>query len=337
MSQGNGRTGGWLRSFRALQAEGLGVLDVGARAGITPALRSAAPLLDVVGLEPDAEEARRLSRQGNGASSFRSLRYLSVALGREDGQRSLNVCRSPGGSSFLQPNRPFLDRFPDAGRSDVVGTVSVAVRSLDSLRREQGGGLPAHIDFIKLDTQGSEADILDGAAETLKADVVAVEIEVLFAPLYERQPVFRDVDARLAAAGFTLFKLRRQELVRRAFAQQAHLSAGQLIFGDALYLRDPLGGPWAPRDARQLEALLLTASLYDLHDFALEILSHERLARLAAEQGQELRRTIERRSRRLGSLVEQLRVIRGRWLSADGMKRYAGRWARGDDNFYSPL
>jgi hypothetical protein len=198
--------------------------------------------------------------------------------------------------------------------------------------------LPRFVDFLKIDTQGSELQVLRGGAETLRSQVVALEVEVEFASLYDGQPLFRDVDAFVASCGFSLFKLRRQEWVRRNYAAHPSLSAGQLVFADALYLRDPLADPqaWTPMDAHQLEALIVLATLFDLHDFALEVLATPRLAgRLKAPES--MRVWVERRSHRLRSLPQRLRAARAWYAVGPGLRRYAPRWGRGDTNFYSAL
>ena len=55
------------------------------------------------------------------------------------------------------------------------------------------------VDFIKLDTQGSELDILHGAGSLLD-NCSGLQLEVMFSPLYEGQPLFADVDAYLRCA-----------------------------------------------------------------------------------------------------------------------------------------
>ena len=324
-----------LDAFRALGASPLGVADIGSRGGAHPIFREVAPLLEVVGFEPDAEECQRLQAEAGGSGGFRSLTYLPCALGETDRKQVLQVSRSRGASSFYAPNRALLDRFPDAGRFDVVATASVPVRSLDSLLADPEVPMPRHLDFIKVDTQGSELEILRGARRTLDTQVVGVEVEVEFARLYVEQPLFRDIDAFLEACGFTLFKLRRQEWVRRSFAHRPHLSAGQLVFGDALYLRDPLapGASWRPQDGRQAETLILLALLYDLHDFALELLDAPHL--VGGIDAERLRRCVVRRSRRLQSFVQRLRVAKALLSGGERFTRYAWRWSRGDDHFYS--
>ena len=258
-------------AFPTLRREKLGLVDVGTRGGIHPIFNGIAPLLHVVGFEPDTDECRWLTAAG-AQWGYAAHTCVPCGLGRVDGEQALDVCRSEGTSSCYRPNRVWLERFPDAVRYEVVGTKTIPVRSLDSLRSDPAHQLPTSIDFLKVDTQGSELDVLMGAQRTL-SQAVGVEVEVEFAQLYESQPLFRDVDAYLASCGFSLFKLRRYGWVRKNQQAQPRHSAGQLIFGDALYLRDPLHPqhPDSSLTPHQAEALVVIATLYDLRDFALEV------------------------------------------------------------------
>lgn len=322
-------------AFRALTRTGLGAIDVGSRGGSHPIFFEIAWLVDLVGFEPDAEECERLNLSPQARGGFRSVIHLPFALGSADERRTLHLCRSRGTSSFYRPNRAFLDRFPEAERFDISATECVQVRTLDGLRNDSDQRLPSYIGFMKVDTQGFELEVLQGARRTLREEIVGVEVEVGFASLYEGQPVFRDVDAFLTECGFSLFKLRRLQWVRRGYQSRPQGTAGQLAFGDALYLRDPLGRSFsdpAMRDARQAEALVLIASLYDLHDFALELANDPRIAALL--DAERVRLYVSRRSRPCG-----LRGIWRRWGDMLGiltwLHGYSPKWGRGDRDFYS--
>jgi hypothetical protein len=117
------------------------------------------------------------------------------------------------------------------------------------------------VDFIKLDVQGYELACLKGAKAALES-AAGVEVEVEFQELYAGQPLFPDVDHFLRSAGFVLFGLRRSHWRRRST-----WCPGQLIFADALYLKDPIAAP------RQLNVdnLICTAVLYDRFDYAMEL------------------------------------------------------------------
>ena len=331
-------------AFRDLDATGIGVVDVGSREGLQPVFDEIAPLVDAVGFEPDADECRRLNRDVGAAKRYRSLTFLPFGLGSEGMFRPLHLCRSRGTSSLSRPNRAFLDRFPEPERFDVEREVGVPVRAFDGMTADPTLRLPERIDFVKVDTQGSELDVLRGARKTLCEQVVAVEVEIEFAQLYESSVLFRDVDAYLAECGFTLFKLRRLEWVRRTLGVKTEASAGQVVFGDALYLRDPLNPrtPWLPRDRHQAEALVLMAILYDLHDFAWEVVSSSAIE--AMVDADAIRRYIAERCRRLGPQWSRVRTfrelasaVRAAARRVVRFRRYEPTWSRGDAAFYSRL
>jgi hypothetical protein len=143
----------------------------------------------------------------------------------------LYLCRKQEVSSIYKPNKPYLSRFFNAGRFDVVAEHELETSTVDSVL---AGGAP--VDFIKADAQGYELPILKAAKETLK-NVIGVEVEVEFTPMYEDQPLFSDVDAFMRANGFELFDLKRCFWKRKDAIQGP--SKGQLMFADALYFRSP--------------------------------------------------------------------------------------------------
>jgi len=58
------------------------------------------------------------------------------------------------------------------------------------------------LDFIKLDTQGSELDILKGSDKILRSPLIGLEIEMEFISLYKDQPLFGDVVNFLGSKNF---------------------------------------------------------------------------------------------------------------------------------------
>ena len=61
------------------------------------------------------------------------------------------------------------------------------------------------VDFIKIDVQGAELDVFQGAEKTLK-NVLKVVSEVEFVPIYVNQPLFGDVSKFLDAKGLMFNK-----------------------------------------------------------------------------------------------------------------------------------
>jgi hypothetical protein len=139
-------------------------------------------------------------------------------------------------------------------------------------------------DFIKLDVQGAELQVLHGAERTLRAATFGLEVEVEFAELYLGQPHFSQVDDYLRGLGFTLFDLNRFWW-KRCGGERTANRRGQLIFGEALYLKDYVARPEqifgrSEKDPRSyiLRAMAISA-VYEKFDYGLE------LVRLALDRG----------------------------------------------------
>lgn len=229
----------------------LSLVDVGAAGQIEPRWHRVASALDYVGFEPDERSRQGLLQQDQGCASYR---IVGTALSDTDGDMALHLCRKPMASSTFEPNVPFLARFPDVSRFDVMASMNVASTRLDAL------DLPG-CDFIKVDVQGGELSVLRGAGNLLDS-CLGVEAEVEFLPIYRDQPLFGDVSAYLAGFGleFTDFvslnRWRRDRFDGR----------GQLVSGDALYLRAPEDPMFAAADTSLINRYLGICALYHRYD-----------------------------------------------------------------------
>lgn len=256
---------------RYYQQYPLVLVDIGARGGLQKHWRPAEKYLQVIAFEPDPQEFKRLV---NSADPQR-IKYLNTALYKEKATLDFHLTKSPGSSSIFKANRPFRNQFPDSEASDIVRTVQLEADTLDHQFQLNAIG---EADFIKLDTEDSELCILQGATNTLQHSIFGLEIEVNFAPLYENQLCFAEVDSFVRKFGFHLFDLRRQYAKR----QQGRLYGGpkgQLWQGDALYLRDfnnfyQMLGQLNTKDTWLKSKVLRAISiciLYGYLDYALEI------------------------------------------------------------------
>lgn len=232
------------------------VVDVGARGGWPNKWLPLRPWLYLVGFEPEPEEFERL-RSGAGADEV----YLQDALYSEDTEVVLHQTRDANCSSIYRPNHAVIRQFrPNDDRLDVVGLERLRVTTLDSALEDID--VP-FVHFIKLDTQGSELDILRGARRTLGGGVIGVEAEVEFVPIYEDQPLFPDVHRFMVDQGFVLMDFPRTVTLSgfeaaTPMSERAGASSGlwrrarrfvsrniggwrgasQILYADAVYLRD---------------------------------------------------------------------------------------------------
>ena len=247
----------------------LTLVDVGASGGLMPLWAPHQRHLRVIGFEPDERAFEALRHQQN-----RLKHYLNIGLHRDSGEYSFYLTRKQKNSSCFLPNRTLLDRFPDSGRFDVMGETKIQCQSLDGALADAA---LTDIDFINLDTQGTELNILRGATAALSNALFGLEIEIAFAELYQGQPLFADVDQFVRQHGFDLINLRTGSR-KRAIGADVGNSKGQLLSGDALYFRQPLNLQQAlekadPEVARsKLLRALAICQIYGFLDCGLELL-----------------------------------------------------------------
>jgi FkbM family methyltransferase len=202
--------------------------------------------------EADAECVERMLReQGDAmAQALAEKHVLPYCLGRRRGKAMLNVTANSYASSLLPPDPGFFSYYCeipiDAATYDVtygemlqvVKRVEVDVHSIDELFAEGRVPVPAVPDFLSLDTQGYELEILEGARESMAAGVLGVICEVEMIPMYTGQPLLGDVLKFMNAQGFLFagFTAMFEVSPRRApVGMRGKAFPG---FGDALFLRD---------------------------------------------------------------------------------------------------
>lgn len=265
-----------LHNIRSLLPRKLLYCDVGARWGMGEPWNSFRDVIGLVSFEPDKEEFDSLVKK----QLLDDILY-PFALFSESRELPLNLTRSRGCSSLYRPNHEFLKYYPDSQRFDVEDTVMVQTASLDSLYMTK---IVSGIDFIKIDVQGAELDILRGGEKFLRDNILGIEVEVEFHSMYENQPLFSDVDIFVRESlGLHIQDLRKTYW---KFREGTYVSTtkGQLIFGDALYFRSPQDIlSWCSRfETRQasekLQLACLMGIVYGYLDYSLCLLNQPSLS-----------------------------------------------------------
>jgi hypothetical protein len=124
-----------------------------------------------------------------------------MALGGRNGTAVLNIAEDTEGSSLLAVEPREVRNSPGSRFVDVEQT---ELRTLDSvLPQVTSDARPL---YLKLDTQGSELEILRGAGRTLQRARL-VESELSLVSLYRGGPLFDDVVSFLRDRGFALISV----------------------------------------------------------------------------------------------------------------------------------
>ena len=264
----NPRSLGYLNSILSVDGEKFVMMDIGARDGVVPHWTPIESMARMIGFEPDVAECDRLNRRDSG------VEFVPFALSFGPEKRPFYLTELDLCHGFKKSNEEFLGRFPNAINNAVKDQIEMETDSLDNI---VGKLKIKHIDFIKIDTEGSELEVLQGARRTLNnCSSLGLLVEVWWDPRLKNQPAFSDLDSFIREQGFTFFDIECQRYPRntlpvgnlklsppsipsrnpirrwvsklkgsiegnpRYSSDPPYCKYGQMLTGDALYFRDPV-------------------------------------------------------------------------------------------------
>jgi len=172
------------------------VLDVGANEGqFATKLFAAGYTGTIISFEPMPDEHKTLAK--NAAGNPRWIVAPAVALSNRSGTAEFHVAGNSISSSLLPMGDLHLAAAP---QSVEVRKIKVALDRLDAMLDAL---VPEGDVLLKIDTQGTEMDVLEGASGALDR-IVGIKTEMSFVSLYEGQPLFIEVYEKITALGFKL-------------------------------------------------------------------------------------------------------------------------------------
>jgi FkbM family methyltransferase len=124
-----------------------------------------------------------------------------MAIGNYDGEIDINISNNSVSSSIL----PMLSKHTDSSPDSIyINSETVRISKLDSVSDQY---IDPDINFlIKIDTQGFEWFVIEGAASTIKRSS-GLLIELSTAKLYEGSKLWVDIIEKISEYGFTLWSL----------------------------------------------------------------------------------------------------------------------------------
>lgn len=288
----------------------LGFIDIGARGGAHDMVEPLAKRTAVLGFEPDKPECERLLKNPEVTEPWAKFALEPVALADANGEATLYLLSAATNHSLLPPNDAFVKRYGMV-KWEVMGKEPLMTTTLDDVlfaptyAKEDWWG-----EFLKIDTQGTEYEILLGSKRTLAERTVAVVAEVSFCELYKGQKLFSEVEMFMRSQGFSFFGFAPIHGRSRKFLdKRGHVGVERALYSDAIFFRDPLpGGPAEfTLSPRRVAALFSIALLLNFYDYALELAK----ATWLNDAGEEERARIERLVADLSKLdpLESLRAV----------------------------
>lgn len=200
------------------------VLDIGAHRGAyARTIRDSGFRGTIHSFEPLPDAFRALANAARRDPAWHCNRW---ALGDRTGTVEFHVAGNEVSSSLRVMTATHVASAPTSAPS---GLIEVPIYRLDDALLALGAVTPNHRLAIKIDVQGAENMVLDGAVDTL-GSVHLVEVELSLVELYTAQVLFQDQIRRLTDLGFELV------WIERGFRDP---DTGRLLQMDGIFRRKP--------------------------------------------------------------------------------------------------
>lgn len=216
---------GYLNSFQILHRLNKNknpvIFDIGACDGSSiQDFKASFPGAHIYSFEPFSssfKDAEKISK------NYKNVEVYQLALSNENGQKDFFVNKSKATNSLFKAKitSSFIDDHAVPEECIKVPTVT-----LDKFVSEHS---IENIDILKLDVQGGELMVFEGARETLtskKVDIIYTEIWLLEG--YEGQPLYHDIAFFLFSYGYHPFGIYNMHYRR---------SDGHFLWGDAIFYK----------------------------------------------------------------------------------------------------
>ena len=271
----------------AFEQKAISLIDVGCAGGIDDCWRAFGLRLHAVGIDAMTDEVARLA----GREDNPNIRYLSALLSAAPGDSQARG--RPGQAP--PPENPWnrlstamaveLRRTQPRSRQEALRDnewtlQQLSKRELPVAELFASEGI-AELDFLKIDIDGPDYEVLVGFAQHLdRFAVLGVKAEVnFFGTAEDGTDSFHNTDRFLRRHGFQLFSLSTRKYSSAAMPAPFEGTAlgptsfGRVFQGDAVYFRDPAGDP-GPTDLPPEKLLKLACmfELFGLPDCAAELL-----------------------------------------------------------------
>lgn len=230
------------------------VVDLGARSGMFELPESFTEKSDFYGFEPNLVEYEKLVNKktdsmlaGGIQPKFKTMKYYPTAIWSSECERELNITVGAGACSLSgDANEKITNKMYLEGRTKysyhesvqaVKSRIKVPCAGLDSIFSKD-----TILDYLKVDTEGSELEVFKGAEELLKAQsILFIKTEFLFTPYYSPHVLLGHQQVYLDSMGYRLIDidLKHLKYLREPTSIPKSMDRRPMYAGDAFFIVDP--------------------------------------------------------------------------------------------------
>jgi FkbM family methyltransferase len=218
-------------------------IDVGAKDKLD-FLEELSSITTIIGFEPNPQELGLLKEKYR-KNNFKSIELSGNCLSDYNGEVSFNITKHSSMSSLLVKD---LDNYQKhfglyknyenwKSNIEIDNVIKVSAVKLDNFIKDKKG----IIDYLKIDTQGSELKILHGAEKLLDEKRINIlKVEVSTIAVYQNQVMFSDIDIYLRDKGYLLVDfITYRENYTPVFGNLHDKNSHYGSCGDAIYVLAP--------------------------------------------------------------------------------------------------
>lgn len=176
--------------------------------------------------------------------AFGGISVHPFCIGGKTKSGSLNINFHPTTSSLY----PFNDEFQDYTRvfdpiygeyrlgdaCQLVKSISLDLLSLEDALKQAD---IQEIDFLSLDIQGAEYDVLQGSKELIQKNCLGIQLEVEFVKIYKNQKLFSDINQLMESMGFELIELSGLNRYAPSSMPIGFRGSEQPLYAEAVYIK----------------------------------------------------------------------------------------------------
>lgn len=238
-------------------------IDVGAALGVQPWWQEVLEFATVYAYEPNKSSSEKLKQL------YHQYDYhvIENALDIDDSEKQLYLTNIPTGSSLLKPSSAYKYVNPSyffPYKEEKILTYSAKTSFAQNNIND--------IDLMKIDTQGTELNILKGLGDNYLNKLLAVEFEAGLPGAYEEQPTFLEVHKYMTDHNFELFDLRSSRgniyFNTELPYKKKHKVSKKIHEVDVLYFKN-LNYILDNKDQSKLRKLIISYCVYSFFDEAL--------------------------------------------------------------------
>jgi FkbM family methyltransferase len=175
------------------------IIDIGANIGqYGGEMRSLGFKGEIFSFEPMTEAFKKLEKNAKNDSLWK---VFNCSIGEKDGQTTINVAKNSVSSSLLE-NLPQLTE--SAPRAKFIEKETIEIKKLDTIFESLN--IKNKNLYLKIDTQGYEDMVLQGAENSLQF-IKGIQIEMSLIPSYKGAITFDMMKTKLNNLGFDMMTI----------------------------------------------------------------------------------------------------------------------------------